>query len=117
MISMIGKEVISSEPMPSSEVKEILDEFAEENELNYQQNVTLNHLVRFKRYSAEDAKEIYEKLKEEFGLRERVAVHIVDLVPEDLADMRLIFAKEPSKTTKEDMEKILEMLEQYDYIE
>ena len=117
MISMIGKEVISSEPMPSSEVKEILDEFAEENELNYQQNITLNHLVRFKRYSADDAKEIYEKLKEEFGLRERVAVHIVDLVPEDLADMRLIFAKEPSKTTKEDMEKILEMLEQYDYIE
>ena len=117
MISMIGKEVIKSEPIPSSEVKEILENFAEENELNYQQNVTLNHLARFKRYSAEDAEEIYQRLKDEFGLRERVAVHIVDMVPEDLADMRLIFSKEPSKTTKEDMEKILEMLEQYDYIE
>ena len=117
MISMIGKEVIKTEPIPSSEVKKVLEEFADENELNYQQNVTLNHLARFKRYSAEDAEEIYNKLIEEFGLRERVAVHIVDLVPEDLADMRLIFAKEPSKTTKEDMEKILEMLEQYDFIE
>ena len=114
---MIGKEVIKSEPIPSSEVKEILENFADENELNYQQNVTLNHLARFKRYSAEDAEEIYNRLKEEFGLRERVAVHIVDMVPVDLADMRLIFAKEPSKTTKEDMEKILEMLEQYDFIE
>ena len=114
---MIGKEVIKSEPIPSSEVKEILENFAEENELNYQQNVTLNHLARFKRYSAEDAEEIYQRLKDEFGLRERVAVHIVDMVPVDLADMRLIFAKEPSKTTKEDMEKILEMLEQYDFIE
>ena len=98
-------------------VKEILENFAEENELNYQQNVTLNHLARFKRYSAEDAEEIYEKLQEEFGLRDKVAAHIVDMVPLDLADMRLIFAKEPTKTTKEDMEKILEMLEQYDYIE
>ena len=117
MICMIGKNVIKSEPIPSSEVKDILENFADENELNYQQNVTLNHLARFKRYSAEDAEEIYQRLTEEFGLRERVAVHIVDMVPVDLADMRLIFAKEPSKTTKEDMEKILEMLEQYDFIE
>jgi DNA-directed RNA polymerase subunit F len=114
---MIGKDVIESEPIPSSKVKEILEEFAEDNELNYEQNLTLNHLARFKRYSAEDAEEIYEKLQDEFGLRNKVAAHIVDLVPEDLADMRLIFAKEPTKTTKEDMEKILEMLEQYDFIE
>ena len=111
---MIGKEVIESEPITGSEVKQIIEEFAEDNELNYEQNLTLNHLARFKRYSAEDAKEIFEKLQDEFGLRAKVAAHIVDLVPVDLADMRLIFAKEPSKTDKEDMEKILEMLEQYD---
>ncbi|MBQ1781427.1 MAG: DNA-directed RNA polymerase subunit F [Methanobrevibacter sp.] len=114
---MIGKEIIESEPIPSSEVKEIIEDFAENNELNYEQNLTVNHLARFKRYSADDAKEIYQKLQDEFGLRAKVAAHIVDLVPQDLADMRLIFAKEPSKTTKEDMEAILEMLEQYDFIE
>ena len=114
---MIGKEIIESEPIPSSKVKEILEDFAEDNELNYEQNLTLNHLARFKRYSVEDAEEIYQKLQDEFNLRDKVAAHIVDMVPEDLADMRLLFAKEPSKTSKEDMEKILEMLEQYDYIE
>ena len=114
---MIGKDVIKSEPIPSSKVKEIIEDFAENNELNYEQNLTLNHLARFRRYSAEDAEEIYARLQDEFSLRDKVAAHIVDLVPLDLADMRLIFAKEPTKTTKEDMEKILEMLEQYDYIE
>jgi DNA-directed RNA polymerase subunit F len=114
---MIGKEVIESEPIPSSKVKEIIEEFSDSNELNYEQNLTLNHLARFKRYSAEDAEEIYQKLIDEFGLRNKVAAHIVDMVPEDLADMRLIFAKEPTKTSNEDMEKILEMLEQYDYEE
>ena len=57
--------------------------------------------------------EILEKLQSEFNLREKVAVHIVDLIPQDLADMRLIFAKEPGQIDKEEMEKILEFLEQY----
>ena len=78
---MIGKEIIESEPIPSSEVKEIIEDFAENNELNYEQNLTVNHLARFKRYSADDAKEIYQKLQDEFGLRAKVAAHIVDLVP------------------------------------
>jgi DNA-directed RNA polymerase subunit F len=114
---MIGKEIIESEPIPSAKVKQIIEEFGEENELNYEQNLTLNHLARFKKYSVEDSEEIYQRLQDEFGLRPKVAAHIVDLVPQDLADMRLIFAKEPSKTTKEEMEAILEMLEQYDFEE
>ena len=57
------------------------------------------------------------KLENDFNLRPKVAVHIVDLVPQDLADLRLIFAKEPKQVDKEEMEKILELLEQYDIIE
>lgn len=111
---MIGKEIIESEPIYGAKVKKILEDFSEENELNYEQNLTLNHLARFKRYSLEDTEEIIEKLQDEFGLRTRVAVHIVDLVPQDLADMRLIFAKEPTKIDNDEMKKILEFLEQYD---
>ena len=114
---MIGKNIISSEPIPGAKVKDVLEEFSNDNELNYEQNVTLNHLARFRRYSVEDAEEIIEKLQSEFNLREKVAVHIVDLIPQDLADLRLIFAKEPGQVDKEDMEKILELLEQYDVIE
>ena len=107
---MIGKEVIETEPISGAKVKEVLEEFSEDNELNYEQNITLNHLARFKRYSVEDSEEIIEKLQSEFNLRPKVAVHIVDLVPQDLADLRLIFAKEPGQFSKEDMEKILELL-------
>ena len=114
---MIGKEIIKNEPITGAEVKEALEEFSETNELNYEQNITLNHLARFRRYSLEDSEEIVAKLQEEFNLRPKVAVHIVDLVPEDLADLRLIFAKEPSKVDNEEMKKILELLEQYDIIE
>ena len=115
---MIGKKIIENEPISGAEVKEILEEFSQENELNYEQNLTLNHLARFKRFSLEDTEEIMEKLQEAFpNLRTRVIVHIVDLVPKDLADLRLIFAKEPYQPEKEEMEQILEILEQYDIVE
>ena len=34
MISMIGKEIIESEPISSAEVRKILEDFSQENELN-----------------------------------------------------------------------------------
>ena len=114
MISMIGKEIIESEPISSAEVRKILEDFSQETELNYEQNITLNHLSRFKRYYVEDSEEIVAKLQEEFGLRDKLAVRIANLAPQDLADLRLILAKESANLDKADMEKILELLEQYD---
>ena len=111
---MIGKKIIESEPISSAEVKKVLEDFSEDNELTYEQNITLNHLARFKRFSVEDSEEIIEKLQGEIGLRDKVAVRIANLAPQDLADLRLILAKESANLDKADMEKILELLEQYD---
>ena len=110
---MIGKNIIKKEEITGVEVKETLEEFSQDYELNYEQNVTLNHLARFDRFSLEDAQEIIDKLENDMGLRHKVAVHIVDLIPKDLSDLRLIFAKEPTQIEKEEMEKILDILNQY----
>ncbi|WP_407381973.1 RNA polymerase Rpb4 family protein [Methanobrevibacter sp.] len=110
---MIGKNIIKKEEIPGVVVRETLEEFSQDYELNYEQNVTLNHLARFPRYSAEDTEKIIEELESKIGLRHKVAVHIVDLIPQDLSDLRLIFAKEPTQISKEEMEQILEILNQY----
>ena len=110
---MIGKNIIKKEEMSGTEVKETLEEFSQNYELNYEQNVTLNHLARFPRFSLEDSQKIIDELENKIGLRHKVAVHIVDLIPQDLSDLRLIFAKEPTQVSKEEMEQILEILDQY----
>lgn len=110
---MIGKNVIKKEEITGAEVKETLEEFSQDYELNYEQNVTLNHLARFPRFSPEDSQKIMEELEGNLGLRHKVAVHIIDLIPQDLSDLRLIFAKEPTQVSKEEMEQILEILNQY----
>ena len=110
---MIGKNVIKKEEIPGVVVKDTLEEFSQEYELNYEQNVTLNHLARFPRFSAEDTEKIIEELEDKLNLRHKVAVHIVDLIPKDIDDLRLIFAKEPTQINKDEMEQILDILNQY----
>ena len=45
---MIGKKTLDVNPIPAAEVKEILEEFSEKNELSYEQNLTLAHVTNFK---------------------------------------------------------------------
>ena len=108
---MIGKKTLDTNPVSSAEVRELLDEFAEKNELSYEQNLTLAHVTNFKKLSLEKTNELIEELKD--IVKEKHAIIIADLMPKDLADMRLIFAKEQFPINKEEMEKILEILEKY----
>lgn len=110
---MIGKKIIATEPIQSVKVKDVLNEYSEGNELTYEQNITLNHLSRLSHYSAEDSDKIIEEL-EAMDIKPKVAVRIVDLIPVDLSDLRLIFAKEIKQPSKEEMEQILEILAKYD---
>lgn len=115
---MIGKKTLESEPIPAAKVKEILEEFKEKHELSYEQNVTLEHVAHINKLSLEDTEKLIEELEEaefsNFTLSKKLAVRIADLVPRDMADLRLIFAKERVSPSKEDMEAILEIIEKYD---
>ena len=52
---MIGKKTVSKEPIPVAKVKDILQEFSEENELGYEQNLTLDHVSSFSKLTQEDS--------------------------------------------------------------
>lgn len=108
---MIGKKTLGSEPIPLSKVKDLLESFSEEYELNYEQNLTLDHVTKFSKFSLEDTEKLIEELEE--VLKKKHAIRVADLMPEDLSDLRLIFAKEKIPIKKEDMKKILEILNKY----
>ncbi len=115
---MIGKKTVSKEPIPVAKVKDILQEFSEENELGYEQNLTLDHVSSFSKLTQEDSLKLIEELTGAFDgkITEKIAVHIADLLPQDLDDMRLLFAKERVSLNKEEMEEILNIVGKYDII-
>ena len=109
---MIGKKTLESEPMPAAKVKEILEEFSEKHELSYEQNLTLDHATNLTKLSLEDAEKLIEEL--EAYVEHKQAVRIADIVPRDMADLRLIFAKERNAPSNDEMKEILEIIEKYD---
>lgn len=108
---MIGKKIVETDPIPISEVKDMLEKFSETHELTYEQNLTLDHVVKFSKLDSESSKKLVEELLD--IVKKKYAVRITDIIPEDLADLRLIFAKERIPIKKEDLEKILEIVNKY----
>ena len=108
---MIGKKVIDTDPITIAEVKNMLGEISEHYELTYEQNLSLDHVTKFSKLDEEDAKKLVEELSE--LIKKTQAIKVADIMPEDLADLRLIFAKERGSFKQEDMEKILEIVDKY----
>lgn len=109
---MIGKKTLETKPIPAAKVKEIMEEFSEKHELSYEQNLTLDHATNLTKLSLEDTEKLIEEL--EAYVEYKQAVRIADIVPRDMADLRLIFAKERNAPSQDEMKEILEILEKYD---
>ena len=109
---MIGKKTLESKPIPAAKVKEILEEFSEKHELSYEQNLTLDHASNLTKLSLEDTEKLIEELEAYVDYKQ--AVRIADIVPKDMDDLRLIFAKERNAPSNDEMKEILEILEKYD---
>ena len=108
---MIGKKTLENEPIPTVKVKQILEDFSKDYELSYEQNLTLDHVTKFNKISLEDAEELIEKLGA--IVKKKYAVRIADIMPKDLSDLRLMFAKERVPIKKEELEDILKIVEEY----
>ena len=109
---MIGKNTLEKEPIPAAKVKEILEEFKENHELSYEQNLTLEHVSSLNKLSLEDTEKLIEELEAYVDYKQ--AVRVADILPRDMADLRLVFAKERNAPSNDEMKEILEILEKYD---
>lgn len=108
---MIGKKVIDIDPITTAEVKRMLEELSENHELTYEQNLALDHVTKFSKIDEDSAKKMVEEISKNF--KKTQAIKIADIMPGDMADLRLLFAKERGTFKKEDLEKILEIVDKY----
>ncbi|ADZ08445.1 RNA polymerase Rpb4 [Methanobacterium lacus] len=108
---MIGKKVIETEPITIAKAKDMLDEISDSYEPTYEQNLAIEHVNKFSKLDADKSLELVKELEE--LIKQTQAIKIADLMPVDLADLRLIFAKERGSHKKEELEQILEIVNKY----
>jgi DNA-directed RNA polymerase subunit F len=120
-MSMIGRKKLEERYLTIAETKELLErrkaEGMEENPeepMFYEARVSLEHAERFAKLKPEQAVELKGRLMELFDwMDERLAAKLVDLMPEDYFDIRVIFSKEDYMPTKEEAEEIIKLLDDY----
>ena len=108
---MIGKKIVKTDPITVAKVKDMLEERSLSHELTYEQNLALDHVIKFSKLNSENAIKLVDELQE--IVKKNQAVKLADIMPLDMADMRLMFAKERGSHKKEELEKLLEIINKY----
>jgi len=97
-----------------AEMKDILEkEKASRTTLSMEQQYALAHAQAFARITPEQVAKVVKELMEIPMMSEFNAVKIADLLPTHTDDLRAIFAKERFALTKEDMDRVLEIVRQF----
>jgi DNA-directed RNA polymerase subunit F len=93
-----------------AEAKKILSEKEKTRELVYEQKNALEHLRKFCKLPEKKYEKMVEDLKAIEKLKERHIVSIINFLPENQNDLRVLFANERLVLNDDDKRKILKIV-------
>lgn len=96
-----------------AEVKKVLEKKEKEKELSYEQKNALDHLRKFSKISEKAATEMAEELGKIDRLKEKHIISIINHMPQELEDLRVLFANEVVSLLEEDRKKIISIVKKY----
>jgi len=105
--------VIAIKPIPMAEAKEILEKREKGKELGYEQKLAAEHLKKFTRLKPSEAKKMVEDLNATVKMSGETLATLVNVMPQNQDELRLIFAREKFSLKEEEIAKILETVKKY----
>ena len=106
-------EILDEKFVTNAEVKEILKERAKETDLGYEQKNTLEYLKKYEKLTLKKAQDLSESLQKVKKLREMQIIAIINLLPKDNDDLRLVLEKDYNNLTDEERNLILENVKKF----
>jgi len=107
------EDIIREKLIPNTEAKEILKERKKEIELGYEQKNAFDYLKKYDKLNEKKMKELLKNLSEVKKLRERQIIAIINILPKDKDDLRLILDKDYNLLTEEEKNIILENVKKF----
>ena len=96
-----------------SEAKKILEKREKEDELGYEQKLASEHLKKFTRLKYNKAKDLMKELNSVTTMSAETVTQIVNQLPKNPDELRLIFTKERFNLKEEELKKILTIVKKY----
>ncbi len=113
---MASIKLIQEVSLSLPEIKEKLNEIeSRDKELSFRANKVKDYLNKLVRLDKKTSSELKQKLisLDIPRLKERQIIKIIDILPEDLEDLRAVFIGEVTTITQENMEKIIEAVKPF----
>jgi|SRR3989344_5544679 len=108
---MVDMDVVEQVPLTMADLKDRLEVVKKEkSELNFRAEKVYAYLQEFVTLSKKDAAEIQKKLSG-LGiqrLRDRHITKIIDVMPEDIESLKLLFAGESLSLKQEELKQVLD---------
>ena len=92
--------------------KKILMEKENKRELVYEQKNALEHLRKFCKISEKKYQKMFEELKAIEKLKDKHIVGIINFMPQNQEELRVLFANERAVLTDDDKKKILKIVKE-----
>src|SRR3989344_6073011 len=115
---MASIKLIQESPISLAEIKEKLHEIEsrdKEKELSFRGNKVRDYLNKVVKIDKKTALELKQKLLslDIQRLKDRQIIKIIDILPEDLEELRAVFTGEVTTITQENLEKIVEAVKPF----
>ena len=101
------EDVVKETIVSNTRAKEILKERKKEIEFGYEQKNAHDYLKKYDKLTQKRAEDLVKKLKEVKKLRDRQIIAIVNVLPKDKDDLRLLLEKDYNLLTDEEKDLIL----------
>jgi DNA-directed RNA polymerase subunit F len=101
------EEIIRERLVTGTEAKKILKNRKKEIELGYEQKNAYDHLKKYDKLTEKKMEELFKALSEVKKLRDRQVISIINTLPKDKDDLRLLLEKDYNLLTEEEKNIIL----------
>jgi DNA-directed RNA polymerase subunit F len=106
-------ELKSERFVTSYEARKLLKKKSKDNELNYEQKNALDYLNKFCKLPEKEIKALVEELSKIEKLQDKHVVGIVEMMPRDEDDLRLLFANERIVLEDDEKKKIISAVKKH----
>ncbi len=103
--------IVSSEPVPLTDVKEILKKREkDEEELAYEQAQSLENAEKFAEATPAEVKKLISEITKNNKIPAETAVKIMDLMPKYVSTLKAILIKDKVELSDEELEAVIKLL-------
>ena len=101
-------EIVDERIVSDAEAKAILEKREKEIELGYEQRNALEHLRKYCKLDDKAAKSLWDELASIGKLTPRQIAQIVNILPQDTDDLRVILEKSFTSLSEDEVKKVLD---------